>query len=161
LRKIKQLYTIEKDSKSHYIRIHSKKSRMWTIRKLYEILDLMTEINPKMNCLIIDKRTEKLDSKVLERLKNDLEKNKYPGDIVWPASESKPNNSSEIKQLVNKVENLLIENNLHKRRFPSDYMHALFCLSINKSGNNLDKIHKLDSNWTVLKTFEIYSEEAK
>lgn len=153
LRSIKDLYTIEEQNISQYIRMHNKKkSKKWTIRKLYEILDLIIELNPKINCLVIDKQTEILNDKLLKRLKKDLERNKYPGDIIWPSHDW---NENELK-LVSDVENLIIGNNLKKRIFPSDFMHSLFCLNINRNENKLDKIHEQDPNWIVLKTFKTH-----
>ena len=70
-------------------------------------------------------------------IKEEIEKNKFFGDIILPKISEKNN------VIVRSIEEQLVVNNNEFTRYPSDYIHAQMCKDVNSNTNLKDPTRTL------------------
>ena len=69
------------------------------------------------------------DENSFAHIKEEIEKNKFYGDIILPKISAKNN------VIVRSIEEQLVVNNNEFTRYPSDYIHAQMCKDVNSNTN--------------------------
>ena len=91
----------------------------------------------------------------LIQIRNEIESEKFYGDIKWPQNEAQQNST---EKMVKSIEEQLEVNNDEFTRYPSDYIHAQMCKEVN-SKKKLKKNQLADFNeeFVVHKIFNKYT----
>jgi hypothetical protein len=108
-----------------------------------------------MNKYIIKKSDKKLNLKELNDLYNEqIVNNHIVGDVLWHREQKHDSISNETKEIIERIENRLINNNREFTRFPSDYIHGKLCLETYEKDRKSE--FKINENiWRVHKLIEI------
>ena len=104
-----------------------------------------------LNHFIVDKTNKLLSLKELEELYEQLQNNQVLGDIKWHPDQLKK--SDEIRSLVDKIQDCLIQNNKTYTRFPTDRIHALLCNDAYRE--DIIQGNLIEEHWIVHKIFDI------
>ena len=101
---------------------------------------------------VVEFNDHKIDPQILKNAYKEVSRDLKYGDIIWPTHVPK---NEQCKDLVDKIEKRLVQNNNEYSRFSSDYFHCE--LSYEIFNENLKKGDRLDSdkNWKAIEIFKI------
>ena len=107
------------------------------------------------------------DENSFAHIKEEIEKNKFYGDIILPKI------SEQNNVIVRSIEEQLVVNNNEFTRYPSDYIHAQMCKDVNSNTNLKDSnqdpnqpnaefneefvVHKIFKKYTVNKVLVYFA----